>query len=76
MITPTGTEPTITKVGGEYMFRGCFVDSFQGEVLAKYSSETLKSKTAAVLYNSGSDYSKGIADSFKAKFEAAGGKVG
>ncbi len=76
MITPTGTEPTITKVGGEYMFRGCFVDSFQGEVLAKYSSETLKSKTAAVLYNSGSDYSKGIADSFKAKFEAAGGTVG
>jgi branched-chain amino acid transport system substrate-binding protein len=76
MITPTGTEPTITKVGGEYMFRGCFVDSFQGEVLAKYSNETLKSKTAAVLYNSGSDYSKGIADSFKAKFEAAGGTVG
>ena len=75
MITPTGTEPTITKVGGEYMFRGCFVDSFQGEVLAKYSNETLKSKTAAVLYNSGSDYSKGIADSFKAKFEAAGGTV-
>ncbi|BCZ49349.1 ethanolamine utilization protein EutJ [Clostridium gelidum] len=75
MITPTGTEPTITKVGGEYMFRGCFVDSFQGEVLAKYSSETLKSKTAAVLYNSGSDYSKGIADSFKAKFEAAGGTI-
>lgn len=76
MITPTATEPTITKVGGEYMFRGCFVDSFQGEVLAKYSSETLKYKTAAVLYNAGSDYSKGIADSFKAKFEAAGGTVG
>jgi branched-chain amino acid transport system substrate-binding protein len=76
MITPTATEPTITSVGGDYMFRGCFVDSFQGEVLAKYSSETLKSKTAAVLYNAGSDYSKGIADSFKAKFEAAGGQVG
>ncbi|AWK50225.1 ethanolamine utilization protein EutJ [Clostridium beijerinckii] len=76
MITPTGTEPSITKVGGEYMFRGCFVDSFQGEVLAKYSSETLKSKTAAVLYNSGSDYSKGIADSFKTKFEATGGTIG
>ena len=76
MITPTATEPTITKVGGDYMFRGCFVDSFQGDVLAKYASETLKSKTAAVLYNSGSDYSKGIADSFKAKFEGAGGKVG
>lgn len=75
MITPTATEPTITNVGGDYMFRGCFVDSFQGEVLAKYSNETLKSKTAAVLYNSGSDYSKGIADSFKSKFEAAGGTV-
>jgi branched-chain amino acid transport system substrate-binding protein len=76
MITPTATEPTITKVGGDYMFRGCFVDSFQGDVLGKYASEKLKSKTAAVLYNSGSDYSKGIADSFKSKFEGAGGKVG
>ena len=76
LITPTATEPTITKVGGDYMFRGCFVDSFQGDVLGKYASETLKFKTAAVLYNSGSDYSKGIGDSFKAKFEGAGGKVG
>lgn len=76
MITPSATEPTVTKVGGEYMFRGCFIDSFQGEVLAKYSNETLKSKTAAVLYNSGSDYSKGIADSFKSTFEAAGGTIG
>lgn len=76
MITPTGTEPTITNVGGEYMFRGCFVDSFQGEVLAKYATTKLGKKTAAVLYNSSSDYSKGIADSFKEKFEAAGGTVG
>jgi branched-chain amino acid transport system substrate-binding protein len=76
MITPTGTEPTITKVGGDYMFRGCFVDSFQGDVLAKYSTEKLNSKTAAVLYNAGSDYSKGIADTFKTKFEATGGTVG
>ena len=75
MITPTGTEPTITNIGGEYMFRGCFVDSFQGEILGKYATETLKKKTAAVLYNSGSDYSKGIADAFKTKFEAEGGTV-
>ena len=76
MITPTGTEPTITNVGGDFMFRGCFVDSFQGEILAKYATEDLGSKTAAVLYNAGSDYSKGIADSFKAKFESTGGQVG
>lgn len=75
MITPTGTEPTITKVGGDYMFRGCFVDSFQGEILAKYATDTLKKKTAAVLYNAGTDYSKGIADSFKKDFEAKGGTV-
>ncbi|PRR82153.1 ABC transporter substrate-binding protein [Clostridium vincentii] len=75
MITPTGTEPTITNLGGEYMFRGCFVDSFQGEALGKYATETLGKKTAAVLYNAGSDYSKGIADSFKTKFEAEGGTI-
>ena len=75
MITPTGTEPTITKTGGEYMFRGCFIDSFQGEILGQYATETLKKKTASVLYNAGSDYSKGIADSFKTKFEAEGGTV-
>lgn len=75
LITPTGTEPNITKVGGEFVFRGCFVDSFQGEILAKYAKENLGKKTAAVLYNSGSDYSKGIAESFKKDFEATGGNV-
>lgn len=76
LITPTSTEPTITSVGGEYVFRGCFIDSFQGESLAKYAKDTLGKKTAAILYNSSSDYSKGIADSFKKTFEANGGEVG
>ena len=75
MITPTGTEPTITATGGEYMFRGCFVDSFQGKILGKYATGTLGKKTAAVLYNAGSDYSKGLADSFKTEFEATGGTI-
>ncbi|NLZ34974.1 MAG: ABC transporter substrate-binding protein [Clostridiales bacterium] len=75
MITPSGTEPTITVKGGEYVFRGCFIDSFQGEMLAKYAKESLGKTKAAVLYNSGSDYSKGIADAFKAKFEALGGTI-
>lgn len=75
LITPTSTEPTITTVGGDYVFRGCFVDSFQGEGLAKYASDTLNKKTAAILYNASSDYSKGIADSFKKTFEENGGKV-
>ena len=75
MITPTGTEPTITNVGGDFMFRGCFVDSFQGEILAKYTKEKLEKTTAAVLYNSSSDYSKGIANAYKETLEKNGGQV-
>lgn len=75
MITPTGTEPTITNVGGDFMFRGCFVDSFQGEILAKYTKEKLGKTTAAVLYNSSSDYSKGIANAYKETLEKNGGQV-
>ncbi|MEQ8153954.1 MAG: ABC transporter substrate-binding protein [Clostridiaceae bacterium] len=75
MITPSATEPNITKDGGDFVFRGCFIDSFQGKILAKYANENLKKKTAAVLYSVTSDYSKGIADAFKAEFEAAGGTV-
>lgn len=75
MITPTGTEPSITNEGGEYMFRGCFIDSFQGEILAKYTTEKLNMKTAAVLYNAGSDYSIGIAKAYKETLEKNGGTV-
>ncbi|MCF0149290.1 MAG: ABC transporter substrate-binding protein [Clostridium sp.] len=75
MITPTGTEPSITNEGGEYMFRGCFIDSFQGEILAKYTKENLNKKTAAVLYNAGSDYSIGIAKAYKETLEKNGGTV-
>ncbi|MBE6052566.1 MAG: ABC transporter substrate-binding protein [Clostridium sartagoforme] len=75
MITPTGTEPSITNEGGEYMFRGCFIDSFQGEILAKYTKDNLNKKTAAVLYNAGSDYSIGIAKAYKETLEKNGGTV-
>ncbi|MCM8709798.1 ABC transporter substrate-binding protein [Clostridium sp. SYSU_GA19001] len=75
MLTPTATEPSITKVGGEYVFRSCYLDSFQGISMAKYAANDLGKKTAAVLYNVGDDYSKGIAESFKKEFEAQGGKV-
>lgn len=75
MITPSATEPSVTEVGGEYMFRVCYVDSYQGIALANYSYDTLKNTKVAILYNVASDYSKGIADSFKAAFEAKGGTV-
>lgn len=75
MITPTGTEPTITKVGGDFMFRVCFIDSLQGEMLAKYTKDNIGKTTAAVLYNSSSDYSKGIANAYKETLEKNGGQV-
>lgn len=75
MITPTGTEGNITRNGGEYVFRTCYIDSVQGQAIAKYATEDMKAKTIAILYNVGSDYSRGIAETIKADFEAAGGKV-
>ncbi|MFA6940527.1 MAG: ABC transporter substrate-binding protein [Clostridiaceae bacterium] len=75
MVTPTSTNPKVTTEGGEYVFRACFIDPFQGTVLAKFASEDLKATTAAILYDVANDYSKGLAEYFKANFEKAGGKV-
>jgi len=75
MITSTSTNPKVTTEGGEYVFRACFIDPFQGTVLAKFATETLKAKTAAVLYDVGNDYSKGLAEFFQEGFEKLGGKV-
>jgi branched-chain amino acid transport system substrate-binding protein len=73
-ITPTSTNEKVTLVG-DYIFRACFIDSFQGTVMANYVWNTLKLKTAAVLYDNGNDYNKGLAEFFKAGFEKNGGKV-
>ena len=64
----------VTKVG-DYIFRACFIDPFQGTVMAKYVYNTLGLKTAAVLYDNGNDYNKGLAENFRLSFEGLGGKV-
>jgi branched-chain amino acid transport system substrate-binding protein len=77
-ISPTATNPKVTVADGkrkEYMFRACFIDPFQGTVLAKFAQETLKKKNAAVLYDASNDYSKGIAEVFRDAFRKQGGKV-
>jgi branched-chain amino acid transport system substrate-binding protein len=77
-ITPTATNPKVTVADGkrkDYMFRACFIDPFQGTVMAKFSRETLKGKSAAVLYDASNDYSKGIAEVFRDAFRKMGGKV-
>lgn len=75
MVAVASTNPKVTVEGGEYVFRACFIDPFQGTVLAKFATGTLKAKTAAVLYDVGNDYSKGLAEYFKDGFEKAGGEV-
>ncbi len=73
-ISPTSTNAKVTLVG-DYIFRACFIDPFQGTVMANYVYNTLGLKTAAVLYDNGNDYNKGLAEYFKAGFEKLGGKV-
>ncbi|HEX9205055.1 MAG TPA: ABC transporter substrate-binding protein [Candidatus Deferrimicrobiaceae bacterium] len=77
-ISPTATNPKVTVADGkrkDYMFRACFIDPFQGAVLAKFAQETLKKKSAAVLYDASNDYSKGIAEVFRDAFRKQGGSV-
>lgn len=74
MISPWSTNPKTTE-NMQYVFRACFVDDFQGQVMAKFARDNLKAKTAAVLYDVASEYNKGIAEIFKKEFESLGGQV-
>jgi len=77
-ISPTSTNPSVTVnedgTVKPYTFRACFLDPFQGEVNASLAME-LGAKTAAVLFDVGNDYVKGLAEYFKAAFEKKGGQV-
>jgi branched-chain amino acid transport system substrate-binding protein len=68
MITPWSTNPDTTK-DRPYVFRGCFLDPFQGPVLANFITEEFGYKKAAVLYDVASDYPKGLAEFFKKAWE-------
>jgi len=79
LITGTATNPKVTLTDKNerkpFVFRACFIDPFQGLVGAKFALDTLKAKTAAVMYDKGNDYPLGLAEAFKKNFEAGGGKV-
>ena len=74
MISPSSTNPKVTEVG-DYIFRVCFIDPFQGTVMAKFASRTLKVKQVAILRDIKNDYSVGLADVFKKSFEEMGGSI-
>lgn len=68
------TNEEVTKAG-DYIFRSCYVDAFQGKVAAAFASSDLTAKTAAVLFSNADAYSKYLKDAFVSEFEAKGGEV-
>lgn len=74
MVSPSSTNPKVTQVG-DFIFRVCFIDPFQGKVMAVFTRNTLKLDSVAILKDVKNDYSIGLADAFKTAFLAAGGKI-
>lgn len=74
MISPSSTNPAVTEKG-EYIFRVCFTDPYQGKALAAFVRSNLKLDNAAILVDKKNDYSVGLAGVFRKEFEAAGGKI-
>ncbi|CAN5457889.1 ABC transporter substrate-binding protein [soil metagenome] len=74
LITPSSTNPKVTEIG-DYIFRVCFIDPFQGLVMAKFAALDLKKKRVAILRDVKSDYSTGLADVFTTEFKKLGGEI-
>ena len=74
MISPSSTNPAVTR-GRDYVFRVCFIDPFQGMVVAKFAHENLKKDKVAVLYDQSAAYSKGLRDEFKKALKKMGGTI-
>jgi branched-chain amino acid transport system substrate-binding protein len=74
MISPSSTNPKVTETG-DYISRVCFIDPFQGSTMAKFAAKSLNAKTAAILGDVNSDYSKGLTQFFEEEFTKQGGKI-
>jgi branched-chain amino acid transport system substrate-binding protein len=74
LISPSSTDPAVTQAG-DYIFRTCFVDSFQGEVMANFAANTLKARKAAILFDFNSPYGRGLTEFFELSFRKLGGEI-
>jgi len=74
MISPSSTNPAVTEKG-DYIFRVCFTDPYQGKALAVFVKNSLKLDTAAILVDKKTDYSVGLAQFFRTAYEEIGGKI-
>jgi branched-chain amino acid transport system substrate-binding protein len=74
MIAPAATNPKVTETG-DYIFRVCFIDPFQGTVMAKFAQDDLKAKKVAIISSVSNAYSVGLAKFFQETFTNSGGTV-
>jgi branched-chain amino acid transport system substrate-binding protein len=74
MISPASTNPKVTEVG-DYIFRVCFIDPFQGTVMAKFAAQNLKLTRLAILKDQSAPYSTGLASNFRTAFQQLGGTI-
>jgi branched-chain amino acid transport system substrate-binding protein len=74
MISTSSTNLKVTQAG-DYIFRTCYLDPFQGKGCAKLAYEQLGKKTAAIMFDNANDYSIGLADAFEESFKAMGGTI-
>lgn len=74
MVSPSSTNPDVTSKG-DFIFRVCFIDPFQGLVMAKFAFENLKVKKAAIFRKNGDAYSEGLANVFSTEFKKLGGEI-
>ncbi len=73
-ISTFATNEKVTQIG-DYIFRACYIDSFQGQVAASYAYNELGARTAGILYSNADAYATGLMESFTENFEALGGEV-
>src|SRR5687768_8357206 len=74
MISPSSTNPKVTQVG-DFIFRVCFLDSFQGDALARFAIDKLKAKKVAIMSDVSSAYSLGLGEFFQESFKKRGGTI-
>ena len=74
LIAPSSTDPAVTQLG-DYIFRACFVDAFQGDVMARFAINSLKAHRAAILFDFNSSYGRGLSDYFELSFAKLGGDI-
>jgi len=74
MLTPSSTNPEVTKKG-DFIFRSCFIDPYQGAAIAQFAAKTLGAKSAAIMVDRKNDYSTGLEKVISEVFTKFGGKI-